>query len=500
MNEISIINWVFYVFLCAIFLNFNAAKAEMTLGESVKAAYENNPELKAQGYSIEAVRSQKQKAYGGFLPNVSADFNNGSQKTKLNDGSATFKGNVSRKSVNLSQDLFNGGATYFDIQRADSNLNKEQATKDVKEQEILLNVIQAYINILRYQELLKIEDENLISQEQLLEHTKKKIQARDATRSELAKTNADYASAISSQIAVENNLISAKLAFAKLTGIPSNEIGNLRKIDDTIFYDKLEEISSNVLFEAALQNNPDLRVAKYSMDSARHQYSMSKSSLSPTVKFTVGSAEEKNPLYYSNRTYTNNSAYLNLHIPIFSSGVEYANMGEANNIMQREKYNLDSARIRIKQLIAEYLSKVKNSYAQYEALKEQESANEIYVMTTKEEERLGTKSIIDLLRAKQDLYNVKVNKTNLYYDKIIAVFSLKSLAGELTYKSLIKENTLVNFEEAKKTVEKNLEEPKKSQVPIIKEEKAVNLVAEKPKSTALKTNTTKKIFRFSTSQ
>lgn len=424
--------------------------------ESLQAAYENNSELKAQNYSVEAARSQKQKSYGGLLPNISADINSGNQNTKITDG-ATIKGGSNKKSLNLSQDLFNGGATYFDIKRASSVVDKEKAIRDAKEQEITLNVIQAYLNILRYEELLKVEQENLQSQSKMLEHTQAKLTARDATKSEFAKASADHASAVSSKIAVENNLISARNSFSKLTGIELGQIRSLKKIDDESFRKKIADLKNDDLFESALQNNPDIKAARYSVESARHQSSITKSSFSPTVKLSVGASEEKNPLYYSNHSYRNNSAYINVHVPIFSSGVEYANMGEANNILQREKYNLDSARTRIKQQIVEYVSKIRNFYAQYDSLKEQESANEIYVMTLREEERLGTKSIIELLRAKQDLYAAKVNKTNLHYDKIAAIFSLKSLVGELTHGALSDGNVLGNFEEKNVVVDSETE-------------------------------------------
>lgn len=439
------------VFLALFLHSVCAAAEEISLKDAVESAYENNSELKAQGYSVEAAKSQKRKAYGGYLPNLSADINNGDQKTKIAH-STTLKGSANKQALNLSQDIFNGGSTIFDVKRATSVVDKEKAIKDSKEQEVILSAIQAYLNILRYQELLAIEEDNQQSQEKLLDHTKKKLAVRDATKSEFAKANADYVAAISARIAAENNLYSAKNTFAKITGIPVNEIKNLKKISDEDFHKKIGELSHEDLLQIALQNNPDIKAASFGADSARHQSSMTISAMSPSLKVTMGTSEEKNPLYYSNQKYHNDSVYLNLHIPIFSSGVEYANISEANNILQREKYNLDSARNRVKQQIVEYVAKIKNYYAQYESAKEQEKANEIYVATMKEEERLGTKSIIDLLRAKQDLYGAKLSRTNLHYDKITTIFSLKSLVGELTYNALNGDNVFDNFSSKKTEV------------------------------------------------
>ena len=207
----------------------------------------------------------------------------------------------------------------------------------------------------------------------------------------------------------------------------------------------MDGLNVDNLFEIALQNNPEIRSAKYSMDSARQQSLMAKSALSPSVRATLSASEEKNPLYYNNHTYKNNSAYLNLHIPIFNSGVEYSNISEANNVFKSQKYGFDASKNMLKQQIAEAINKIKNLYSQYESTKEQEKANMLYVEALKQEERLGTKSIIDLLEGRQELYKAQINRGNVYYDKILAVFGLKNLLGELVYKNVSKEDVLKDF-------------------------------------------------------
>ncbi len=436
------------------FLSFclSSAKAEMNLQEAINFAYDNNPDLKAQNYTLKASESQKLKAYGGFLPQVGIDINSGSQNTKITDG-ATIKGSTNKRSASLSQELFNGGSTYFDIKRADSVIKKEMAEKDAKEQEIFASVIQSYLNILRYEELLKIEEENVEYQEKMLAYIEKKYSAKDATKSEFAKANADFIAAINSKVATKNNLDSQKNIFARLTGIMISEIGVLKKINDEVFYKKLDELNVDNLFEIALQNNPEIRSAKYSMDSARQQSLMAKSALSPSVRATLSASEEKNPLYYNNHTYKNNSAYLNLHIPIFNSGVEYSNISEANNVFKSQKYGFDASKNMVKQQIAEAINKIKNLYSQYESAKEQEKADVLYVEALKQEERLGTKSIIDLLEGRRELYKAQISRGNVYYDKILAVFGLKNLLGELIYKNVSKEDALKDFSYEEKVYE-----------------------------------------------
>jgi outer membrane protein TolC len=58
----------------------------------------------------------------------------------------------------------------------------------------------------------------------------------------------------------------------------------------------------------------------------------------------------------------------------------------------------------------------------------------VYLLTLKKEERLGTKSIIDLLEAKQNLYKSQIEVINLYYDKIYSKFEIDALLGRLAQK------------------------------------------------------------------
>jgi len=60
--------------------------------------------------------------------------------------------------------------------------------------------------------------------------------------------------------------------------------------------------------------------------------------------------------------------------------------------------------------------------------------NKIYLITLRQEEKFGTKSIIELLEAKQNLYISQIEVISLYYDKIYSGFELDALLGKLTQK------------------------------------------------------------------
>jgi outer membrane protein len=55
---------------------------------------------------------------------------------------------------------------------------------------------------------------------------------------------------------------------------------------------------------------------------------------------------------------------------------------------------------------------------------------------TVEEEKVGSKSILDVLNAEDRLNKAKIQKVGAYKEHILAAYQMKSLIGQLTAKSL----------------------------------------------------------------
>lgn len=398
----------------------------LTLENSIKSAKENNFEVKSQEYSYKAAKSEKLKALGGFLPQVSVDINNGSRKTKIGSD-PRFKNDIDSKTFTASQNLFNGFGSVNELKEADNILKKEKAIKDSKLQQISLNVIKAYLDSLKYQKLLNIGEDNLKSQKNLFNYIGRKFKAKDATRAEIAKAEADYIKAKNDHISNQNNLSLARASLSRHTGLDLSEIKDLKEVN--IAGKETGEIED--LFRSAMENNPEIKAAKYGYNAAKYNANQSKSSLSPQVNLNFEVSEQKNSLYLNNQKERDTSVYLNVTVPIFNSGQNYFDISSTSNTKKKEQYNFEAVKKQIYNSVIEYSSKYKNLEASYKSAKELEKANEVYLLTLKKEERLGTKSIIELLEAKQNLYKSQIEVINLYYDRIYSRFELDALVGKL---------------------------------------------------------------------
>lgn len=425
---------VFSITLLFFLFCINQAQADLTLQQALNSASENNSELKSYNELVKVTRSEKIKALGGFLPKISLDINDGTQKTQIGTD-PRFNGKVAKRSITASQELFNGGYTVFDIKRADSEVKKDLAVRDLKERDILLSVAQVYLDLLRNEELLEISLDNLSSQQKLLELSKGKFRSRYITESELAKVEADYAVAVSNKMVIISNIRSRKASFNRLTSLKYDEVKPLKKIDQSLSEEIKKLVNSDVLelYKRAMKNNSQIKASKYSYRSAKYEALMAKSSLSPALKFNFEASKDKNSFYFNNREQRNNSAFLNLHIPIFSSGVGFATVNGTKHKERQEKYSFEAAKINLEKIISEEISKINNLESQYQSSLLVEKANKSLVKSLTIEEKLGSKSILDLLRVKRDFHTARTDRVNFHYDKILSYFRLMDLLGEDRY-------------------------------------------------------------------
>ena len=438
-----------FLAISLIFATVNNAFS-LTLDEAIDLAKKDNLELKSQEYSYKAAKSEKLKSLGGFLPKASVSARSGSRRTRIGDN-PRINSDIDSKTFSASQNLFDGFGSTFKLKEANNILKREKAAKDSKSQQITLGVVRTYLDGLRYKKLLEIGEENLESQKNLLSYIKRRFGAKDATRAEIAKAKADFIRAKNDCESNRNSLNFAKENLARYLQIDISQIDSLEEVElgdmstenmdleadliasENKSQDEIQGEAQNLeeMFIDAVQNNPEVRIAKYEHGASVYRSKASKSALAPQVNLNFEISEQENSLYLGNQKERDKSIYLNVTVPIFTSGLNYFNISSTSNARKSERYRYEAMKRQIRNSVIEYHTQQKNLEANYRSAKELEKANEVYMLTLKKEERLGTRSIIELLEVKQDLYRSKIEVINLYYEKIYNKFELDALLGRL---------------------------------------------------------------------
>ena len=178
-----------------------------TLQDAIALAYRTNPNLLAQRANQRALDETVVQARAGLRPTLSGsvgasytrnDFptvtqfvdtnNDGVPDTQVSSSSSESDGATA--GVSLSQNIWTAGRSALAIDQARAGVLAGRETLRGTEQSVMLAVIQAYVNVTRDMEILRIREENLSVLQRQLEETSARFEVGEITRTDVAQAEA----------------------------------------------------------------------------------------------------------------------------------------------------------------------------------------------------------------------------------------------------------------------------------------------------------------------
>jgi outer membrane protein TolC len=119
-------------------------KQNITFSQAIEAAIQNRPEMIATEWRLKASEETVTLATKGFFPVISGNASYG--KASFTDPSFKYSGWNAGVAVTIP--IFNGFLTYHQIREAQANYDSAKANYDLLKQNIILEVQQAYLNLI----------------------------------------------------------------------------------------------------------------------------------------------------------------------------------------------------------------------------------------------------------------------------------------------------------------------------------------------------------------
>ncbi|MGC1301233.1 MAG: TolC family protein, partial [Caulobacteraceae bacterium] len=164
-----------------------------TLQEALATAYRTNPVLQGQRYQQQALDESYVQAKAGWRP--TATFKAGASYEREPDsvlspseGSAAV--NLGQASITVSQPLYTGGRTAWAVRAAEASVGAGQEGLRSVEAEVLLSVVQGYVDVLRDQQVLLIRQADLSTLERQVAESSAKFKLGQVTRTDVAQAEA----------------------------------------------------------------------------------------------------------------------------------------------------------------------------------------------------------------------------------------------------------------------------------------------------------------------
>ncbi|MCB1506865.1 MAG: TolC family outer membrane protein [Hyphomicrobiaceae bacterium] len=396
-----------------------------TLRQALSAAYKYNPRIDAERARLRATDEEVARANSGYRPNVSASADVGVQSTytkppSLSNGTTTPSGYA----INLSQNLFNGFQTTNAVNEAEAAVRAGRETLRDVERAVLLEAVTAYMDVVRDQAVVRLQENNLRVLARELKATQDRFAVGEVTRTDVAQAEARRAGATSSLDAARANLKSSRATYERVVGNPPNGVA------DPGPPDRFVPNSLDASIAVGEQENALIVAALYREQAARYTVERIRGELLPTAQLDAQWGER----YGSSKTLDESeqgSITGRISIPIYEGGEVYARVRQAKHTHVSRLQEIEQVRTEVRAAVIASWSRLQAAQAQVQSDRAQVSASQTALTGVREEEKVGQRTLLDVLNAEQELLNAQVQQVTNERNLVVAGYTLLSAIGRL---------------------------------------------------------------------
>jgi outer membrane protein len=410
-----------------------------TLDSALAQAYRNNPSLNSQRASVRATDEYVPQALSGYRPRVTITATGGEQSISTTAKTAGFVPNVPASyltqsgynapfsaGVTATQTLFNGFQTANKTRQAESQVLAARATLHIAEQNVLLNAVTAYMNLLRDTAILDLQRRNVEVLQEQLRQTRDRFNVGEVTRTDVAQAESRLAAGRSQVLSAEANYKSSTATYRQVIG---TEPG---KLTPGMPVDRYSPHSLAAAVGLGTSAHPAVAAAQYNVDVAQQQVKVAEGALYPTLSVQGNFQKNYDPVGTLNTIESYQASVLGiLSVPIYEGGAEYSAIRQAKEALGQKRLDLDTARDQVRQNVVQSWGVLEAAKATIESTQAQVQAAEIALNGVREEARVGQRTTLDVLNAQQELVNARVALVTAQRDRVVASYTLLAAVGRL---------------------------------------------------------------------
>lgn len=418
-------------------LNAEAADLLSVYHDSVN----NSPLLSNYLNTILAARQDVPINMGVVLPQVAATANASVNNFHASGVSANYTN--TNYGLTATQQLFNY-TDFANVAVANYTTKSAEATYVSQKQQFILNVAEAYFNVLTAQYDVQVAQTQYDFLKKTLDQTQAKFSVGLVTYTDVAQARANLDSANATLIQAQNALAISNENLRTYTG---KEETNLAIIADpkTLPIDPPSPNDVNYWVKLSEAKNPLLLAQQATQSAALATVHANFGNQLPTL--FVQASYQKNyynnnvPAIVSSTTRTlQKTIELGLTWNIFSSGeLMSQTLQAADEYVSQQNTSTNLYRQTASQTTQDFLS-VLASIAQIQAYRQSEIAAEASLREFTAKYKVGTATIVDVLNEVQTLSQARFNLAQAMNQYIDSVLSLKTDVGQLSEQDLVRFN------------------------------------------------------------
>jgi len=419
-----------------------------SLNDALSSAYRYNPRIDAERARLRATDEGVPQARSGYLPRINgnADVNINDIRSRRRDedsgpGFDPSTGTVSQSArsgdtiyprgycVSLEQNLFNGFRTQNAVAEAEASVRAGRETLRDIERQVLLEAATAYMDVVRDQAVIRLQENNVDVLSRELRATQDRFDVGEVTRTDVSQARARRAGSVSSLDLARANLKGSRARYERVVGSPPSNLVE-PGVPVRIMPGSLDEALS-----IGLNENPLVIAALCREQAARHTVDIVRGELLPTLNLE---ASYQNRFNTSSTIAESESTTLTgrLNVPIYQGGEVSARVRASKHTHVSRLQEVEDARTQVREAVITAWSQFQAVQAQLDSDQVQVDSNQTALTGVREEEKVGQRTLLDVLNAEQELLNSQVQLATTRRNLIVAAYTLLSAMGWLSVETI----------------------------------------------------------------
>src|SRR5260370_3220102 len=402
-----------------------------SLVDALSSTYNSNPALLAGRAILRQTDETLAQAVANWRPKVtlSAEYNKiEADSLTITRGNSYFLLNGRVTLLSVVQPIFRGGKTVADTKTAQANIQAQRATLADTEQQVLLNAVTSYADLVRDLGIVEARKNNVLVLVQQLDATRERFRVGELTITDVSQAEARLEGAKADLVQAEAQVRIDEAAYQRVTGQRPGKMG------DIPLWGALPS-SEEESVALAMDASPRPVSAQNRITAASYGVNSAWAVLLPQVNLVAFMQYQQDQLV-PNDQYYHYALRLHATVPIYQHGSEWSQVRQAKELVGQRRNELDSARRLAAQTVITFSRQLDASRSRIVSFEAQVKANEVALNGVRQEALVGSRTTLDVLNAEQELLNAQVSLISARHDVQVAYYGVLSGIGRLTARTL----------------------------------------------------------------
>ena len=410
-----------------------------TLREAFVQTYAANPELAAARARLRATDEGVPLAKANARLQATSTIGLSQNTTAIDK--LTNGGRVLTAQLNLNYPLYQGGRVKNAINAAEARVVSGRADLRTTEGNVFTEAVGAYMDVIRDRSIVELNRKNVDVLATNLKVSRDRFQVGDLTRTDVAQSEARLSLARSQFATAQGNLTSSRESYRQVIGKWPESL------DPPPPLPRLPASADDAV-RTALDNSPAIQSSTANTQAANFDVRTARARRLPTVSATGGSGYNN---YLGTRALSaglpkdtpglsqvasDNNIGVSMSLPLYQGGLIGAQVRQAQ---AQESQALEQGIQTERQVIAQVRAAYAIFLAAGEAITANQqavSANTLALEGVRAENSAGTRTVLDVLNAEQELLNSQVALVTAQRDQYVAGFALLNAMGKAEARDL----------------------------------------------------------------